>query len=44
MRIALSDLKLQRLFIVHAGLESFDVDRKIRAIALRQLLDEIVPW
>ena len=44
MRIALSDLKLQRLFVVHAGDHSFDMSKKIRAIALSHLLDELKPW
>ena len=44
MRSALSDLKLQRLFVVHAGEHSFDMAKKIRAIALSQLLDELKPW
>ena len=44
MRTALTDLKLQRLFVVHAGEHSFDMTKKIRAIALPQLLDELKPW
>ena len=44
MRIALSDLKLQRLFVVHAGAHSFDMAKKIRAIALSHLLDQVKPW
>jgi predicted AAA+ superfamily ATPase len=44
MRIALSDLKLQRLFVVHAGNHSFDMAKKIRASALSHLLDELKPW
>ncbi len=44
MRTALSDLKLQRLFVVHAGQHSFDMTKKIRAIALPHLLDELKPW
>ncbi|MEA1950057.1 MAG: ATP-binding protein [Planctomycetota bacterium] len=44
MRIALSDLKLQRLFVVHAGEHSFDMSKKIRAVALSHLLDELRPW
>jgi hypothetical protein len=34
MRIALTDLKLQHLFVVHAGKYSFDMTKKIRAIAV----------
>lgn len=44
MRTALSDLKLQRLFVVHAGEHSFDMAKNIRAIALGELLDELQPW
>lgn len=44
MRTALTDLKLQRLFVVHAGEHSFDMSKKIRAVALRHLLDELKPW
>jgi predicted AAA+ superfamily ATPase len=44
MRIALSDLKLQRLFVVHAGEHSFDMAKNIRAIAQTHLLDELKPW
>jgi len=44
MRSALSDLKLQRLFVVHAGEHSFDIAKKIRAVALSHLLDEWKPW
>ena len=41
MRSALSDLKLQRLFVVHAGSHSFEMADKIRAIALSHLFDEL---
>lgn len=44
MRTALSDLNLQRLFIVHAGEHSFDMAKNVRAIAISHLLDEVVPW
>jgi predicted AAA+ superfamily ATPase len=44
MRAALSDLKLNRLFVVHAGDHSFDMARKIRAVAWSHLLDELRPW
>ena len=44
MRTALADLKLQRLFVVHAGEHSFDMAKNIRAIALTHLLDELKPW
>jgi predicted AAA+ superfamily ATPase len=44
MRTALADLKLQRLFVVHAGPHSFDLAENIRAVAISQLLDEVKPW
>ncbi len=44
MRTALEDLKLQRLFVVHAGEHSFDMANNIRAVALSHLLDELKPW
>ncbi len=44
MRTALADLKLQRLFVIHAGEHSFDMAKNIRAIALPHLLDELKPW
>jgi predicted AAA+ superfamily ATPase len=44
MRTALSDLKLQRLFVIHAGEHSFDMAKNVRAIALTHLLDELKPW
>ncbi len=44
MRTALTDLKLQRLFVVHAGEHSFDMANKIRAVALSHLLNELKPW
>ncbi len=44
MRTALEDLKLQRLFVVHAGEYSFDMAKNIRAIALSHLLNELKPW
>jgi predicted AAA+ superfamily ATPase len=44
MCAAMTDLKLQRLFVVHAGQHSFDMAKNIRAIALPHLLDELKPW
>ena len=43
MRSALSDLHLQSLDIIHAGEITFPLDRKIRAIALTRLLEDIKP-
>lgn len=44
MRMAMSDLKLQRLYVVHAGANSFDLAENVRAVALAGLLGEIEPW
>lgn len=44
MRIALKDLKLQRLDIIHAGEETFMLGNKIRAVALKRLLRDIAPF
>jgi hypothetical protein len=49
MRIALDDLKLRRLYVVHAGRHNFDIDRNVRCdidrnvrcIAASSLLDEL---
>lgn len=41
MHHALSDLKLDRLFVVHAGTSRFDLSRKIRAVPLRDLAAEL---
>ncbi len=43
MRIAMDDLKLDRLFVMHAGRHSFDMGPKIRAIAASAMLDELQP-
>ena len=44
MRIALADLKLQRLIVIHAGRHSFDMAKQIRAVALSDLPEELKPW
>lgn len=41
MRVALADLGLTRLYVVHAGRNSFDLAPKVRCIAARDLLDEL---
>lgn len=41
MRSALSDLKLQRLYVIHSGEETFQLERKIQALALTRLLDDL---
>ena len=42
-RNALSDLKLQRLDVIHAGEETFLMERRVRAVALSRLLDDLQP-
>ncbi len=43
MRIALADLDLQRLDVIHAGSETFPLAKKVRAVALARLLEDIQP-
>jgi hypothetical protein len=41
MRNALEDLKLKRLDVIHAGDETFPLDKKVRAIAFTRLLADL---
>ncbi|MBI3015951.1 MAG: ATP-binding protein [Candidatus Tectomicrobia bacterium] len=41
MRSALSDLKLQRLHVIHTGEETFMLERNIQALAMPRLLDDL---
>jgi hypothetical protein len=43
MHVALEDLRLSRVDIVHAGTRSFPMHPKIRAIALSRLLEDLEP-
>ncbi|MBI4579131.1 MAG: ATP-binding protein [Planctomycetes bacterium] len=43
MRIALADLHLSRLDVIHAGDETFPLDRRIRAVAMSRLIDDLQP-
>jgi predicted AAA+ superfamily ATPase len=43
MRISMSDLKLKRLYVVHSGDETFQLDKEIRAVSIFRLLKEIKP-
>ena len=43
MRSALSDLKLTRLDVIHAGDKTFLLDKRVRAVALSKLLEDITP-
>jgi hypothetical protein len=43
MSHALSDLKLGSLDVIHAGENTFPMSKKIHAIALKRLLNDIKP-
>ncbi len=43
MHVALADLKLARLDVVHAGEDTFPLAPGLRAVALRRLLGDITP-
>jgi hypothetical protein len=43
MRSAISDLKLKQLDVIHAGDETFQLDKNVRAVALSRLLKDIKP-
>lgn len=43
MRIALSDLRLDRLDVVHAGEHTFLLGKKIRAVSFPRILEELTP-
>jgi predicted AAA+ superfamily ATPase len=43
MHVALEDLRLSRIDVVHAGSRSFPMHQKIRAIALSRLMDDLKP-
>ena len=41
MRIALEDLKLDALYLVHAGPRTFDLAPRVRALALGRVLEDL---
>ena len=43
MRIALSDLKLKSLDVIHAGEHTYPLTESIRAVALSRLLKDMKP-
>ncbi len=43
MRVALADLRLDRLDVVHAGDETYPLADQIRAVALRHVLRDVEP-
>jgi predicted AAA+ superfamily ATPase len=43
MRSALTSLRLDRLYVVHAGDESFPLGRRVQAVAIPRLLNDVQP-
>lgn len=43
MRHAVSDLKLKRLDVIHAGEQTFPLEKRIRAVAVTRLLSDLQP-
>jgi predicted AAA+ superfamily ATPase len=43
MRMALADLRLRELVVIHAGGESFPLARRVRAVALSRVLEDLEP-
>jgi hypothetical protein len=43
MHVAIEDLRLRRLWVVHAGERAFDLTRQIRALPLPRVLEELKP-
>jgi predicted AAA+ superfamily ATPase len=43
MRVALKDLRLGRLDVIHAGYGTFELSKGMRAVALSRLLDDVKP-
>jgi hypothetical protein len=43
MHVAVEDLRLERLDVVHGGAHSFPLAPRIRAVALARLLEDLRP-
>ena len=43
MQVALKDLRLHSISVIHAGDDTFPLGKKIHAIALAQLTEELEP-
>jgi predicted AAA+ superfamily ATPase len=43
MHVAMEDLRLRRLWVVHAGERAFDLTRQMRALPLSRVLEELKP-
>jgi len=44
MRIAAADLKLERIFVIHPGFTSHELDSTIHVVALRDLQKLVAPY
>lgn len=40
MRIAIEDLKLEQVYIIHAGEKTFQLEKKIKAVAFQRILND----
>ena len=43
MRTAVADLKLQRLYVIHGGTESFPIGARMLAVPLTRVLEDVTP-
>lgn len=43
MHVAMEDLRLRRLWVVHAGERAFDLGPQMRAVPLSRVLEELKP-
>jgi len=43
IRSAMADLRLDRLDVIHAGADTYVLDRNVRAVAARRLLEDLAP-
>jgi hypothetical protein len=43
MRVALADLRLQRLDVIHAGERTYPLAPRVRAVALARVLEDVAP-
>ena len=43
MHIALADLRLERLDVIHAGEDTFPLADNVRAVALRRIFEDLAP-
>jgi uncharacterized protein len=43
MRIALEDLRLDQLDVIHVGANTYPLSEKIRAVALKRLTADLAP-